>query len=66
MATNKDVENGQNSVPLLQAAGNGGQVQPDSKEDRFMVYLSTFVAVCGSYAFGSCVSDEMLPYLARI
>ncbi|CAA2940090.1 probable LRR receptor-like serine threonine-kinase RKF3 [Olea europaea subsp. europaea] len=24
------------------------------KEERCMVYLTTFVAVCGSYAFGSC------------
>lgn len=23
---------------------------------EWMVYLSTFVAVCGSFAFGSCVS----------
>jgi len=29
-----------------------------SKPDQpWMVYLSTFVAVCGSFAFGSCVSD---------
>ncbi|KAG8389402.1 hypothetical protein BUALT_Bualt02G0225500 [Buddleja alternifolia] len=36
---------------------NGDEEQPSkksSKEDRFMVYLSTMVAVCGSYAFGSC------------
>lgn len=26
-------------------------------EDQTMVYFSTFVAVCGSYAFGSCVSS---------
>nr|XP_043636892.1 sugar transporter ERD6-like 7 [Erigeron canadensis] len=25
-----------------------------SKENNFMVYLSTFVAVCGSFAFGAC------------
>nr|GEX13017.1 sugar transporter ERD6-like 7 [Tanacetum cinerariifolium] len=25
-----------------------------NKESNFMVYLSTFVAVCGSFAFGSC------------
>lgn len=61
MATDQDIENGQNSTraPLLEAAGNGAQLHPSkksSKEDRFMVYLSTFVAVCGSYAFGSCVS----------
>ncbi|KAK4482242.1 hypothetical protein RD792_009389 [Penstemon davidsonii] len=36
---------------------NGDEENPSpksSKEDRFMVYFSTFVAVCGSYAFGSC------------
>ncbi|MCD7451199.1 hypothetical protein HAX54_010082 [Datura stramonium] len=27
----------------------------EKKQDRCMVYLSTFVAVCGSFAFGSCV-----------
>lgn len=26
----------------------------EKKQDRCMVYLSTFVAVCGSFAFGSC------------
>ncbi|OIT06226.1 PREDICTED: sugar transporter ERD6-like 7 [Nicotiana attenuata] len=26
----------------------------DKKQNRCMVYLSTFVAVCGSFAFGSC------------
>lgn len=26
-------------------------------EQPWMVYLSTFVAVCGSFAFGSCVSE---------
>lgn len=26
------------------------------KENNFMVYLSTFVAVCGSYSFGTGVS----------
>lgn len=29
----------------------------ESKQEQpWMVYLSTFVAVCGSFAFGSCVS----------
>lgn len=27
-----------------------------------MVYLSTFVAVCGSFAFGSCVSEFTYPW----
>lgn len=26
---------------------------------EWMVYLSTFVAVCGSFAFGSCVSTAL-------
>lgn len=26
-------------------------------EQPWMVYLSTFVAVCGSFSFGSCVSE---------
>lgn len=61
MAGNQDVEEGKNCVgeeiraPLL--AENVGAEQPlrkSSKEERYMVYLSTFVAVCGSYAFGSC------------
>lgn len=30
----------------------------EKKQDRCMVYLSTFVAVCGSFAFGSCVSSS--------
>ncbi|CAK9151005.1 unnamed protein product [Ilex paraguariensis] len=30
------------------------QTQKSSKEDQWMVYLTTFVAVCGSFAFGSC------------
>ncbi|XP_057782551.1 sugar transporter ERD6-like 7 isoform X2 [Salvia miltiorrhiza] len=47
MAGKQDVERGEEGsrAPLLAAAN----------EDRFMVYLSTFVAVCGSYAFGSCI-----------
>ncbi|CAH9115175.1 unnamed protein product [Cuscuta epithymum] len=36
--------------------GNGGiRAALIPKEDRCMVYLSTFVAVCGSAAFGSCI-----------
>ncbi|KAH6766333.1 Major facilitator superfamily protein [Perilla frutescens var. hirtella] len=63
MAGKQDVEKGGNRArediraPLL-AANGGEREQPSrksSKEDRYMVYLSTFVAVCGSYAFGSCI-----------
>jgi SP family facilitated glucose transporter-like MFS transporter 8 len=35
---------------------DGSFAQSSSKESAWMVYLSTFVAVCGSFAFGSCVS----------
>lgn len=31
-------------------------------EQPWMVYLSTFVAVCGSFAFGSCVSEVYDPW----
>lgn len=31
----------------------------EKKQNRCMVYLSTFVAVCGSFAFGSCVSSSL-------
>lgn len=70
MASNQDIENGENCVqeeiraPLLaqeEIAANGAEEKPlkkSSKEERCMVYLSTFVAVCGSYAFGSCVCDD--------
>lgn len=34
-------------------------IHKDSDRHEWMVYLSTFVAVCGSYAFGSCVSPEV-------
>lgn len=30
------------------------------REELFMVYFSTVVAVCGSYAFGTCVSWEII------
>ncbi|KAL6516047.1 hypothetical protein OROGR_019352 [Orobanche gracilis] len=55
MADNQDREKRENCcvaekirVPLLE------EEKRSSKEERCMVYFSTFVAVCGSYAFGSC------------
>ncbi|KAL0389554.1 UNVERIFIED_CONTAM: Sugar transporter ERD6-like 7 [Sesamum calycinum] len=66
MANNEDIENGESCVqeeiraPLLsrvEIAGNGDEEKPlkkSSNEERWMVYLTTFVAVCGSYAFGCC------------
>ncbi|PRQ26208.1 putative major facilitator, sugar transporter, major facilitator superfamily [Rosa chinensis] len=32
-----------------------GGLDHGTKEDQWMVYMSTFVAVCGSYEFGCCV-----------
>ncbi|KAF5744183.1 Major facilitator superfamily protein isoform 1 [Tripterygium wilfordii] len=66
MAFREDVEKGNNSAqeeirePLVQGAKNradeedGSDVQNTSQGNHSMVYLSTFVAVCGSYAFGAC------------
>lgn len=45
--------------PLLEEenlANENGSSHENSKKHPWMVYLSTFVAVCGSYEFGSCVS----------
>lgn len=48
--------------PLIQqrkSLGNDGRTADEAqstKENLWMVYLSTFVAVCGSYEFGACVS----------
>lgn len=69
MNIKQDVEKGEDSTqeeirkPLMQgqknqpdAGGSGSEDQTDqsSKEHLWMVYLSTFVAVCGSFEFGSC------------
>ncbi|KAG6787160.1 hypothetical protein POTOM_008793 [Populus tomentosa] len=45
--------------PLMDKTNHSGEqdgsfAQSSSKESVWMVYLSTFVAVCGSFAFGSC------------
>lgn len=39
--------------------GDEEKAEKSTKEDIWMVYLSTFVAVCGSYEFGCCVSDRL-------
>lgn len=68
MAIKEDIEKGNNGVheevrePLMAsnlADGNDGcgSAQNSSKGSAWMVYLSTFVAVCGSFEFGSCVSN---------
>ncbi|PRQ26213.1 putative major facilitator, sugar transporter, major facilitator superfamily [Rosa chinensis] len=58
MAIREDVENVvQENIrePLISGTGEGSG-HGSSKEDQWMVYLSTFVAVCGSYEFGCCVT----------
>ncbi|KAI8574585.1 hypothetical protein RHMOL_Rhmol01G0365900 [Rhododendron molle] len=64
MITKQDAEQGENSfqeegrVPLIQyhrdSDDEEDQRDKSSKGHQWMVYLSTFVAVCGSYAFGAC------------
>ncbi|XP_031122823.1 sugar transporter ERD6-like 7 isoform X1 [Ipomoea triloba] len=58
MDIKQDVERGENSVaeadmraPFITPQKEDGY---ESKEERWLVYFSTIVAVCGSYAFGSC------------
>ncbi|KAM7521545.1 hypothetical protein LguiA_011447 [Lonicera macranthoides] len=65
MAQKQDIVRAENSiqegiiVPLIpkektSSADENGESQKGSKGHQWMVYLSTFVAVCGSFAFGSC------------
>ncbi|KAH0634977.1 sugar transporter ERD6-like 7 [Solanum tuberosum] len=59
----EDIEPSENRVneeirtPLIIQTNKSEKVENgcyEKKQDRCMVYLSTFVAVCGSYSFGSC------------
>ncbi|KAG5587595.1 hypothetical protein H5410_048029 [Solanum commersonii] len=59
----EDIEQSENRVneeirtPLIIQTNKSEKVENgcyEKKQDRCMVYLSTFVAVCGSFAFGSC------------
>ncbi|KAF3642929.1 Sugar transporter ERD6-like 16 [Capsicum annuum] len=62
MATSKqqdDIEQSENRVnedhiraPLITQTNT--RVTEAKRQDRCMVYLSTFIAVCGSFTFGSC------------
>ncbi|EYU43551.1 hypothetical protein ABFS82_04G023500 [Erythranthe guttata] len=61
MAKDQDIEKTENDdmrAPLITArdeiSENGDRIKKAIKEDRCMIYLTTFVAVCGSYAFGAC------------
>uniref|UniRef100_A0A7N0TUP6 Major facilitator superfamily (MFS) profile domain-containing protein n=1 Tax=Kalanchoe fedtschenkoi TaxID=63787 RepID=A0A7N0TUP6_KALFE len=69
MAIKDDIQSAENSnqeeiqEPLIlqhqKSLKHGGrtadEAQTSRKESLWMVYLSTFVAVCGSYEFGTCV-----------
>uniref|UniRef100_A0A7N1A2V2 Major facilitator superfamily (MFS) profile domain-containing protein n=1 Tax=Kalanchoe fedtschenkoi TaxID=63787 RepID=A0A7N1A2V2_KALFE len=69
MAIKDDIQSAENSnqediqEPLIlqhqKSLKHGGrtadEAQTSRKENLWMVYLSTFVAVCGSYEFGTCV-----------
>lgn len=66
MDIKQDVERGENSVraPFITPQKEDGY---ESKEERWLVYFSTIVAVCGSYAFGSCVSSHsVLQYTLKL
>jgi hypothetical protein len=65
MAIREDAENPVQEAeirePLIRddktlADGEDGSSQKSSEGHPWMVYFSTFVAVCGSYEFGACVS----------
>lgn len=62
MRNRKDEEDGRQEEirePLIRVAnenGHGSESVHPSNGHPWMVYLSTFVAVCGSYEFGACVS----------
>lgn len=61
MEIKEDVEGGKHKVitePLL--GENKNQLLHETKDHHhnhpWMVYFTTFIAVCGSYEFGACVS----------
>ncbi|XP_073149153.1 sugar transporter ERD6-like 7 isoform X2 [Henckelia pumila] len=68
MDDDQEIQNGESlvqeetRVPLIsqekRRLNNGDEEQPTKgriREDTFMVYATTFVSACGSYACGSCV-----------
>ncbi|CAM9000371.1 hypothetical protein QQ045_001555 [Rhodiola kirilowii] len=64
MDVKEDIQSAENSnqeeirEPLMQqrkVAEGADEAQTGPKDQLWMVYLSTFVAVCGSYEFGTCV-----------
>lgn len=55
-------ENGNLSEPLIDRKNDAKeQIQNSSNNDGLcMVFFSTFIAVCGSFEFGSCVSNHSM------
>lgn len=53
------------SEPLL-LPENGSDVSEEEEGASWMVCLSTFIAVCGSYEFGTCVSFFTIDLLIKV
>lgn len=61
MKMRKDVEDdGDNVEEEMREALMRNAESGSKKQQPWMVYLSTIVAVCGSYEFGSCVSASYI------
>lgn len=58
MAIKEDVEQKGIREPLVGEHNNQHQLVHESHGHHhpWMVYFTTFIAVCGSYEFGACVS----------
>lgn len=57
---------GQKYLPGEGGSGSEDQMDQSNQKHPWIVYLSTFVAVCGSYEFGCCVSSEHLVILSYL
>lgn len=66
MAINEDTENQEtrerggvrDRLLVPREKNRAGEDEGTDKGRPWMVYFSTFVAVCGSYEFGTCVSRK--------
>lgn len=66
MAINEDIENQETGdregvrerLLVPQEKDRAGKDEGTDKGRPWMVYFTTFVAVCGSYEFGTCVSRK--------
>lgn len=59
MATRQDVEEDNGTTTKLLIEQKKDAQIPSNNGGLQMVLFSTFVAVCGSFEFGSCVSIEI-------